>query len=161
MAVDQFIKIGDLEGEADDDAHGGEIKVLSWSWGMSQSGTLHLGTAGSGAGKVSVQDFSFTKFVDKSSANLMKACCKGTHWDSGAKLTVRKAGGSPLEYIVIEMKPVMITKVAIGGMEQDLVTEQVSLNFATVKMTYAPQKPDGSGDAAVEGGFDIAKNAEM
>ena len=49
MAVDMFIKIDDIEGESTDDAHGGEIDVLSWSWGMSQSGTTHTG-AGGGAG---------------------------------------------------------------------------------------------------------------
>lgn len=161
MAVDQFIKIGDLEGEADDDAHSGEIRVLKWGWSMSQSGTFHQGTGGSGGGRVNVHDLVIKKFVDKSSPNLTKACCNGTHYDSGAKLTVRKSGGKPLEYLVIEMKPVMITSVSLGDVENDLVTEEVKLNFGTVKMSYKPQKPDGSEDAAVEAGWDIAKNVEM
>jgi len=70
MAVDMFIKIGDIEGEAVDDAHGGEIDVLDWSWGMSQSGSMHIG-GGGGSGKVNVQDLSFTKYVDMASPNLM------------------------------------------------------------------------------------------
>ena len=73
MAVDMFIKIGELKGEAQDDTHKGEIDVLAWSWGMSQSGTTHMGSGG-GAGKVSVQDLSFTKYVDMSSTELMLAC---------------------------------------------------------------------------------------
>ncbi len=46
MAVDMFLKIDDVEGESVDDVHAGEIDVLSWSWGMSQSGTTHGGPGG-------------------------------------------------------------------------------------------------------------------
>src|SRR4051794_31511408 len=84
MAVDMFMKIDDIKGESSDGSHKDEIEVLSWSWGMSQSGTAQSGTGG-GAGKVNVQDLSFTKYVDKSSPNLMKLCCTGTHFKN-AKL---------------------------------------------------------------------------
>ena len=47
-----------------DKTHAEEIDVLAWSWGMSQSGSMHMG--GGGAGKVNVQDLSFTKYIDKS-----------------------------------------------------------------------------------------------
>ena len=97
MAIDMFIKIGDVEGEAADDKHGKEIDVLAWSWGMSQSGTTHMG-GGGGSGKVAVQDMSITKYVDSATNALMKACCDGTHYPE-AMLTVRKAGKEALEYI--------------------------------------------------------------
>ncbi len=84
MAVDMFIKIGDLKGEAQDKVHKDEIDVLAWSWGMSQSGTTHMGS-GSGAGKVAVQDLSFTKYIDKSSCALQRHVCNGKHI-SGAQL---------------------------------------------------------------------------
>ena len=90
MAVDMSIKIGDLEGESKITDHKDEIDVLAWSWGASQSGTFHTGSGG-GAGKVNVQDISFTKWVDKSTPNLMRACSNGKHF-SEATLTVRKAG---------------------------------------------------------------------
>ena len=93
MAVDIFIKIGDIKGEAKDAVHKGEIDVLAWSWGMSQAGSGHVG-GGSGSGKVNVQDLSLTKYIDLSSADLMLACCNGKHYPE-AKLTVRKAGENP------------------------------------------------------------------
>src|SRR5262245_55128103 len=74
MAMDQFIKIGSLKGEAQDKVHKDEIDVLSWSWGLSNSGSAQQG-AGAGAGKVSVRDLNFTKYIDKSSPDLMLACC--------------------------------------------------------------------------------------
>lgn len=45
MAVDIFIKIGDIKGESMDKAHKDEIDVLNWSWGMSQSGICTWGAA--------------------------------------------------------------------------------------------------------------------
>ena len=159
MAMDIFIKIGDLKGESIDDKHKDEVHVLAWSWGMSQSGTTHAGPGG-GAGKVNVQDISFTHYIDKCSPNLMLACAKGKHF-SEAHLVVRKAGEKPLEYLKIKMEDVIITSVTTGGSGgEDRLTENVSLNFAKFKVEYTPQKKDGSGDAPVTAGWDIAGNVK-
>ena len=159
MAVDQFLKCGDYKGESVDAKHKDEIDVMSWGWGMAQTGTTHMGP-GAGGGKVSVQDMSITKYVDKSSPNLMKACCKGTHIPE-CILTVRKAGNTPLEYVVITMNDCIISSVSTGGSGgEDRLTETVVLNFAKVKLTYVPQKADGSGEAAVEMNWNIAQNTE-
>ena len=53
MAMDMFLKIEGVDGESRDDKHAGEIDVLAWSWGMTQSGSMHVG-GGGGSGKVSV-----------------------------------------------------------------------------------------------------------
>ena len=159
MAVDMFIKIGDTKGESQDSKHKDEIDVLAWSWGMSQSGTMHTG-GGGGGGKVSVQDLSITKYVDKSSPNLLQACTEGDQYPD-AKLTVRKAGGkSPLEYIILTLKDVIVTSVSTGGSGgEDKLTENVTLNFSQFKFEYQPQKPDGSKDGGVvQWGWDIAAN---
>jgi type VI secretion system secreted protein Hcp len=125
---------------------------------MTQSGTMHLG-GGGGAGKASFQDLSVTKYVDKSSTDLMKACVLGDHIATGT-LTVRKAGSKPLEYIIIELKDCLITSVQAGGSGgEDRLTENVSINFREYKVKYQPQKGDGSKDGGVlEHGFDIAQN---
>ncbi len=159
MAVDMFLKIDDIEGESVDDVHAGEIDILSWSWGMSQSGTTHTG-AGGGAGKVNVQDLSFVHWIDKSSANLMKMCCNGKHFEE-ATLVVRKAGEMPLEYLIITMKEGLISSVSTGGSGgEDRLTENVTLNFSEFKTEYVPQMADGSGDASIIVGWNIAKNVD-
>jgi type VI secretion system secreted protein Hcp len=159
MAVDMFIKIDDIKGESVDDTHKGEIDILAWSWGMSQSGTTHEG-AGGGAGKVNVQDISITKYVDSSSPNLMKMCCNGKHVKE-AVLVVRKAGEKPLEYMTITMKEGIISSVSTGGSGgEDRLTENVTINFAEFESVYVPQKPDGSGDAEITVGWNIATNVE-
>ena len=162
MAVDMFIKIGDIEGEARDKTHGKEIDVLSWSWGMSQSGTMHTG-GGGGAGKVAIQDLSITKWIDKSSPVLMMMCSNGKQYPE-AKMVVRKAGGdSSVEYLTITMKDVIITSVSTGGSGgEDRLTENVTLNFSKVHFDYQPQKQDGSKDGGeIKYGWDIAANTKV
>lgn len=160
MAVDMFIKIGDIKGESEDTkGHKEEIDVLAWSWGMSNSGTTHMG-GGGGSGKVNVQDLSFTKYIDASSNALLKACCEGKHYDD-ATLVVRKAGGTPLEYIIIKMEEVLITSVSTGGSGgEDRLTENVTLNFAKFMYKYQPQDAKGAKLGGTKDyGYDIAGNA--
>lgn len=160
MTVDMFLKLGDVKGESVDAKHKDETDILAWSWGMSQSGTAQMG-GGGGAGKVSVQDLSLTKYVDKGSPVLMVACCNGKHFKEGL-LTVRKAGENPLEYIKISMKEILVSSISTGGSGgEDRLTENVSLNFAEFKVEYTPQKDDGSGDAVIEGGWNIAENVKV
>ena len=160
MAHDMFIKIDDIKGESMDAKHTGEIDILSWSWGMTQTGTAQLGPGG-GAGKVQVNDLTLTKYVDRSSPILLKQCCSGKHMTM-AVLVVRKAGGTPLEYLKITMEDLIVAAVTHGGGgSDDKLTENVTLNFARVKLEYVPQKKDGSGDASIPMGWDIAANKEL
>ena len=159
MAVDMFIKFNGLDGEAIDKTHSNEIDVLAWSWGMSQSGTTHMGSGG-GSGKASYQDLSVTKYVDLASPVLMLYCADGNHF-AKATLIVRKAGKKPLEYLIIKMKDVIITSVSTGGSGgEDRLTENVSLNFASVEVGYREQKDDGGGEAPKEFKWDIRENAQ-
>jgi type VI protein secretion system component Hcp len=44
MSVDMFLKIKGVDGESVDSVHAKEIDIAAWSWGMSQSGTTHVGS---------------------------------------------------------------------------------------------------------------------
>ncbi|MCW1935286.1 MULTISPECIES: Hcp family type VI secretion system effector [Pseudomonas] len=162
MAVDIFIKIGDIKGESQDKTHKDEIEVLNWSWGMSQSGNMHTGTGG-GAGKVSIQDLSLTKYVDKASPNLMMHCSSGKHVPK-VTLTVRKAGGdSQVEYLIINLEEVLISSLSTGGSgSDDRLIENVTLNFAKVTVDYQPQKADGTKDGGpIKYGWNIRSNVKI
>lgn len=160
MACDMFIKIDSMKAESKDKTHKDEIDVLSWSWGMSNSGSSHTG-GGLGSGKVNVQDISFTKYIDKSSPDLMLACCNGKHIKE-AKLTVRKAGEKPLEYLIITMSDVLVTAVSTGGSGgEDRLTENVTLNFAVVKVEYAEQTATGTAGDKPKMGWNIKENVKV
>ena len=159
MAVDAFLKLGDLKGESPDKDHKEEIDVLSWSWGMTQRGTTHRGTGG-GAGKVNVQDLTIVHTIDTASPALVLACCNGKHFPE-ATLTLRKAGEHPLEYLVITLNDCIITAVQTGGADgEEVTTESFTLNFAKFKYAYQPQDNKGAKKGgAIEVEYNIAENA--
>lgn len=158
MAVDMFLKIKDVTGEAQDKKYAEWIDVLAWSWGMSQSGTMHVGTGG-GGGKVAVQDLSITKYVDKSTPNIMLFCSNGKNIGE-TTLIVRKAGENPVDYIKMTMTDCIITSVSTGGSGgEDRLTENVSINFAKVQVDYTPQKENGTADTPIPYKWHVAKNA--
>ena len=107
MASDIFAKIGDIKGESTDDKHKDEIDVLSYSWGVTQTGTLAFG-GGAGAGKAQFSDFNFTTNVSKASPVLFLSCATGEHIKE-ATITVRKAGKGQQEYLILKMSDVLIS----------------------------------------------------
>ena len=160
MPVDLFLKIEGVSGESPDAKHKGEIQLESFSWGESSPGGAPSG-GGGGAGKVQMQDLLFSMFVSKASPKLMLACATGKHHKE-AVLTVRKAGKSQQEYLIIKLKDVVITSYQIGGTDVgDAPMDQASLGFSTIQMEYKPQKADGSLDAPIKAGWDLKNNKAL
>ncbi len=157
MALDMFIKIDGIKGESTDDKHKDEIDVLSWSWGMAQSGTQQPG-GGGGAGKVSFKGLSIIKRTDRATPSLMLACSNGKHIKD-ATLTVRKAGESPIEFVRMKLNDILVSSLddATCG-DEPFITEQVTLNFAKVQFEYFRQKPDGTPEPVPPFKWDIKAN---
>jgi type VI secretion system secreted protein Hcp len=158
MATDYFLAIDGIKGESKDHKHAGEIEVMSFSWGATQSGSFAHG-GGGGAGKVSFQDFHFVMSINKSSPLLLQQCADGTHIKS-AVLTVRKAGKEQQEYLKVKMEDVLISSYQTGGSTGggDVPTDQVSLNFAKINFSYADQKADGTLASPTVATWDLKTN---
>lgn len=157
MAVDMFLLIEGppVPGETKDKAKAGQIDVLAWSWGVSNSGSAHMG-GGQGAGKANFQDLSVTMWFEKSTTELMKFASTGTHFDK-AVLTCRKAGGTPMEYIIMTMEDCIITSVSTGGSGgEDRLTINASINFAKFTIKYVEQDDKGAKKSEPEFTYDIA-----
>jgi type VI secretion system secreted protein Hcp len=155
-----FINLGaTIKGETQDSAQkaAGDVDVLAWSWGASNSGSFHSG-GGGGAGKANFQDISFTKYLDKASPALLVALAKGSHIPT-AKLLVRKAGEGQQKYLEITMTKVLVTSVSTGGSGgEDRLTENVTLNFAEVKFEYFMQNEKGVTASGGVFNWDISGN---
>lgn len=160
MPPDMFVEIDNIKGESVDASHKDEIDVLMWNWAASQSGSAHSGV-GSGAGKAEIGDLSFTKYIDKATPLLVKACCAGTHFKT-AQLTVRKAGGkAPVEYLKIKLRDGLISSVKMGGgYGESRLTEVVTLNFASFSYEYTPQTATGVAAATIPASWNVVTNSE-
>lgn len=160
MAQDIFIKIKGIEGESLDFSHKGEIEVLRWNWSVTQSANMHSGSGG-GSGKSTVKDLYFNHFIDKASTTLLQYCLTGKHI-SEVVLTIRKSGGSPLDFFKIILQEVIITSVTPIGMEyMPMPIEKVGLCFSKVKVEYLIQSSKGNKMGVVAMGYDIKANAEI
>lgn len=168
MAVDALLKVEgpEVKGESRIEGHTNEIDILAWSWGATQSGTFHTG-GGGGAGKVNVQDLTVSKLVDASTVPFFEYCCTGDHFDKMI-LTVRKAGSKPLDYIVITMEKVMVVSVQPGsaakaddGKGDELVSEEVTFNFAKVSIDYKVQDDKGKEKEKKTLKWDVEKNVKV
>jgi type VI secretion system secreted protein Hcp len=135
-------KHGQINGEAQDDKHKGEIEVLSWSWGM--QGKSSIG-GGSATGKATMRELRIVKKVDKASTALMSALRTNEVIKEGI-LTLRKTGTSKVEYfkITIQDGRVMALDVEAGDDEgTSTLLERVSFSFNKISVEYTPQGGDG------------------
>jgi type VI secretion system secreted protein Hcp len=156
--VDYFLKIEGVDGESKDSKHEKEIELESFNWGETNSGSAGHG-GGSGSGKVQAQDFHIVKRVDKASPKLFIACATGEHFKK-AVLVARKAGKEQQEYLKLTFEDLIVSSYQLGGSAgSDVVpSDQVSLNFAKLEVSYKAQKPDGTLDAEVKQKYDFSAN---
>lgn len=139
---DTFIKINGMDGESQDSKHSNWIEVISFSHSLRQPPSATVSSLGGGTtGRVEIDDFHFVKGLDKASAKLYEACCKGTHIPT-VTLEMCRAGGDKLCYMKIEMTDVVVTAVSPSGNPKgdgDFPTESVSLNGSKYTWTYTQQ----------------------
>jgi type VI secretion system secreted protein Hcp len=155
MAVDVFLKIEGIEGESADEKHGNEIDVLSYSWGVSQTGTASYG-GGMGAGKANFGDFNFMMRMNKATPKLMTACSTGEHI-KGATLSCRKAGGKQEDYMVYKFYDLLISSYQTSASSEE-PTESISFNYSKMEMEYKIQDAKGQVKTAGVYKYDLKKN---
>jgi type VI secretion system secreted protein Hcp len=142
MAADNFIEIQECPGESEDKQHKGKIEVLSWSWGLNNAASMHI-SGGGGVSKANAQDFHFTMYQGKPSAELIRRCSNGKHFPK-ATLYCRKSGGAQYDYLLITMEDIIVTGVSFGASGGDHPpVDNVSLQFAKVKIEYKAQDKSG------------------
>jgi type VI secretion system secreted protein Hcp len=102
-----------------------------------------------------------TKLIDKSTPILFLHSALGTPIPE-AVLTVRKAGGQALDYLVVTLKDVIVTNVATGGKSEDeRVREEISLSYAKITIQYKAQNADGTAGATIVKAYDLESNIEV
>ncbi|MFB3786940.1 MAG: Hcp family type VI secretion system effector [bacterium] len=156
---DLFMKIDGIPGESTSETHPGEIEVLSWQWGLSQTVIRSIGP-GNTAGKVNYEEIQITKYIDRASPLLMAAVSEGKHIKQ-AVLYAMKEGRSPDESKVITMNDVLVTSTQLGGAAGgDRLTETITMQFNRVKVDYQPTDPKGNPlDPFISFVWDLLKNS--
>ena len=148
-----FIKFGGIDGEATDKEHQGWIELDSYQWGMARPSSSAAGQSRR-RGSVIVEDLTFEHELDTSSPRLAEVLAKGEviprvelhlHDDRSDR-----AGSDP--YLAYRLINVVLTAYHIdwhsddrptsedGQPSEKRPTEQISINFEEIEMTYVPDE---------------------
>ena len=154
MAINMYLKFEEpaVTGSSTASEHAGEIEVLSWSHGFVQPTSPTRSAAGAGTVEQAThQNFSFTKYLDTATDQLLKNCWSGKQF-AKATLTCFRSDGAvdnkPVEYLKVVMEHVVISNYSVSGGPGDVPVENVSLDYGIVQYTYKDQKhADGTADA--------------
>jgi len=154
-----FLKVDGIKGESTDDKHKDEIDVLNYTFTVSNKVSFPQGTDGE-AGKSETTAIRVTKCVDASTPSLVRACCKGTRI-AEIKLVVRRANGTPLEYLAYTMKSAFVSSVMPYGSNGDTkIIEEVFFTFAELHIDYETQDGEGRQSTHHAMGYNFATNAD-
>lgn len=156
--VDYFLIIDGVLGESRDATHTGTIQLSSWSWGAANAGTMQFGSGG-GAGRATMQDFTFRMRTNAATPKLVQKLASGEHIPK-AVLVCRKAGKTPHDYLKITFEDIVVATYdlrAVAGNDA-ISVEQIKLNFAKITYEYREQKADGSLGGVVVASHDMKQN---
>lgn len=169
MAERWFLKIDGISGESTDAAHKGEIDVQSWSWGVSSSVGAGSGSggggsgSGGGSGRAVFEDFHFVSRISTASPPLLSACATGVHFKQATLSGVRGGSGKSksADYLKYKLSDVTVRSVQQYDSEDQVPSEQFSLNYSKVEVTYSPQTSSAAAGTPVTFGFDVKSNKKI
>ena len=139
----------------------GLFEVEDFSFDIEQ--TLNIGSqsTGAGAGRVTFNPFSITRKIDKSSPLLFEMACSGTPFQTVC-LGLRKSSGGKMSgqiYLVFLFKLVAVKTIS-WSYDDESPKETCTFEYGGLQVHYTPQKPDGSMDNVIPGGWNRVKNVQ-
>jgi len=158
-AVAYFLKLDGIPGESADAKHPGEIELQAFAFGEIFVQGPVTG-AGAATGKVQIEDLHVTMPLSKASPLLFVACASGQHLRSAVLSARRSAGKAPFDFLVVTLTDVLVSSYHTGGGADTGPSDQVTLNFGKIQIQYRAQKPDGTPDVPVTGGWDVKRNVK-
>lgn len=132
-----FLDIPSIPGDSVDARHANQIDVVSWSWGA-VNGSGACGTTPKGGAFL---DFEIIKHVDKASPGLAKATVNGTNLST---ITFRLSN-SQFDYLTLALDNAVVTSYQfVGGGNNVLPNEKVTIASSHITYTLTPQRADGT-----------------
>ena len=149
-----FIKFDGVDGESQDKDHKNWSPISSFSQGLHKPGGGATGSTRR-RGDVVLDDILITKELDKSSPKLAEAVAQGKVFpkvEIHLTASYDQSGAGRVTYYAYELKNVQVSSYRVGGMGQSdsVPTEEMSLNFEEIKVTYTEYDSKGSKKGNVE-----------
>lgn len=155
MAVNAYLFVDGVDGPSTSKTN--HIDILSMSFGVSQTSTYGAGASGkeAKAGRADFSNLTIMKVLDKTSPLLFDHCASGNILPKVYILYDKPVGDAQQDYFRIYLKDALISSVQLSGSNENPV-ESVSFAFQAVEVAYKAEKDDGTLEAALPKGFDLA-----
>jgi len=140
----QTRRAGKIKGEGSTEGHADDIVVLGWNWGA-QAGSA-LGSKDTGT-RQSYKQLVVTKGLDSASTSLLSALATNDEVRE-ARLAMRKAGGTPLDYYTMTLNGARVVAIDIDVDAQGRPVERVVFAFTKIAIEYTRQLASGINGAA-------------
>lgn len=125
-----FAKVDGIDGDATAEGHQKQIEIFNFSETFRQSSAS--GGAGGGAGKFTPGPIVFSKFQDRASIGLLRACAKGQHIPTVVIFAARPTKGRLEDFYKITLKEVIVSAINQKA-SGDTLTEEVQLVFESAR----------------------------
>lgn len=171
-----FLKLDGIDGESTVRGHERETVVLSYEQAIDLAIIRDGGGGGNQAGRPTFRPVRFRKPVDVGSVPILLACASGSHIKS-ARFTFRKPAPAAIDFHLVTLEEVLVTSVSEragtgaqypltfealqAGAEAAGLVEEVSLDYNIIRWEYRQQRPDGSLEAPVQGGWNRLQNRRI
>jgi type VI secretion system secreted protein Hcp len=132
-------RAGTIKGESAAVDHQDAIVVDSWSWGLAASSAIGATQA---TARRSFKHLTVCKRVDCATTALMSVLTTNDEVKE-AKLSMRKAGGSQIDYFSITLSSARVVAVDLDCDATGMAVERVSFAFNKVQVDYTVQQGSG------------------
>jgi len=155
MAVNAYLIVDGIEGPSTSRAKA--IDILSFSFGVSQTSVYGAGASGkeAKAGRADFSNLTYMQVLDKTYPLMFDHCASGDIIKKVELFYDKPVKDKQEDYFKIELTDVLITSVQISGSNENPVVS-ISLAFQKVAVAYAAEKDDGTLEAFLPKGYDLA-----
>lgn len=125
--------------------HEDTIEIFNWSFSVNQTKTGDMqGNNKKSKSLSQPTEFSFSKFYDSSSDDLLSACWQGLKLSKceieiyRSFFTMESTNAAPKDkyFLYIALKQAYITSIQINEKEDEIPTEEIKINFEEIELSY-------------------------
>lgn len=152
-----IMEITGIDGESTISDYPNKINIASFNHGISQPMAINPDHAGRTTGRISAQEFTVSRQMDKASVPIIDSLVTAKNLGV-VKIHLLKSSGATGDgqtlYMTYELEETMISNYQVGG-GMGTPMETFSLNYTKINWNYVPQESTGALKGTVPSNFSI------
>lgn len=153
-----YVFMKNIKGAVTEQKHKDWIDAQSYSFGLSNDSSVGAGTQKNRVmGSTRLHDITFSRLVDKASAQIMQAAAEGRNFDEVKVEFVRPGKQGEEVYHTMKFENCVITSWQQSGHGGTQGSESMSLNFVKIENKFIEYDEKGKAGSPVTGSYDSSK----